>query len=90
MPKYWGKQIFSLKSFPKWVKSKRWRKRKRRLKVANKNAMASYALQTPPRVAHAKPPEPTKASYACHHVFCSQVTWTKNIILGHKWLKIAT
>ena len=52
MSKYWGKQIFSLGSFPeaKLVKSKRWR-RKERPKVGNNNGQ-----QTPPLVAHAKPP----------------------------------
>ena len=44
MSKYWGKQIFSLGSFPE---------------VGQKQKTeASYALPTSPRVAHAKPPWP--------------------------------
>ena len=51
MPKYWGKQISASRVSPKCFKSKRQKKRK-------KITMASYALQTPPRVAHAKLPGP--------------------------------
>ena len=51
MPKYWGKQISASGVSPKYFKSKRQRKRKY-------ITMASYALQTPPRVAHAKPSGP--------------------------------
>ena len=50
MPKYWGKQIFILGSFPEVGQKKRYRK----LVII----MASYALRTPPHVAHAKPPGP--------------------------------
>ena len=57
MPKYWGKQIFSLGSFPEvGQKQKMEKKEKEERKLVI--TMASYALQTPPRVAHAKPPEP--------------------------------
>ena len=56
MPKYWGKQIFSLGRFPKVGQKqkteKKERKRDRKLLIT----MAIYAMQTPPRVAHAKPP----------------------------------
>ena len=59
MPKYWGKQIFSLGSFPEVgqkQKTEKERKRKKeRLKVGN-ITMASYTLQTQPRVAHTKLP----------------------------------
>ena len=47
MPKYWGKQIFSLGSFPELGQKTEKEKRKReeqKLVIA----MASYALQTPP------------------------------------------
>ena len=50
MPKYWGKQIFSLGDSLKDGKE--------RLKVGNNNNQLHIA--TPPRVAHAKPPEPIK------------------------------
>ena len=45
---------------PKWVKSKKRRGEKREKKKDRKLLiiMASYALQTPPWVAHAKPPGP--------------------------------
>ena len=57
MPKYWGKQIFSLGRFPEvGQKQKTGKKRERRMMVIT---MACYVLQTPPRVAHAKPPGPT-------------------------------
>ena len=60
MPKYWGKQIFSLGSFPKVGQKQKTEKKERekeeRMLVIT---MANYALQTPPRVVHAKPPGPT-------------------------------
>ena len=57
MPKYWGKQMFSLGRFPEVVKSKRQkRKKEERAKVGNNNGQLRIA--TPPRVAHAKPPGP--------------------------------
>ena len=44
----------------KWVKSNRRKKRKKKAKVGNNNiTMASYALQTPPQVAHASCLGPT-------------------------------
>ena len=47
MPKYWGKQIFSLGDYPKWVKSKkRKRKKKERLKVGNNNVQLRIANAT--------------------------------------------
>ena len=57
MPKYWGKQIFAHGDSPKWVKSRRWRRKKEknkreRAKVGNNNGQLRIA--TPPRVAHAK------------------------------------
>ena len=57
MPKYWGKPIFSLGSFPEVgqkQKTEREKTKKRKLVITR----ASYALQTPPRVAHAKPSGP--------------------------------
>ena len=45
---------------PKWVKSKRWREKERTRERdwTMVITMASYALETPPHVAHAKPPWP--------------------------------
>ena len=66
MPKYRGKQIFTHGSFPEvGQKQKTERKREKKKKREKKRkrtmviTMASYALQTPPQVAHAKPPGPT-------------------------------
>ena len=56
---YLEKQIFSLGSFPEVdqkQKTEREKERKKNRKLVIR--MASYALQTPPRVAHAKPPGP--------------------------------
>ena len=54
-----GEQIFSLGSFPE-VGQKQKTEREKRKKEDRKLVitMASYALQMPPRVAHAKPPGP--------------------------------
>ena len=51
MPKNWGKQIFSIGSFPEMGQ-----KQKKRLNEGNNNGQLRIA--TPPRVAHAKPPGP--------------------------------
>ena len=59
MPKYWGKQIFSLGSFPEVgqkQKAEKKKKKKERPKVCNNNGQLRIA--TPPKVAHAKPPGP--------------------------------
>ena len=57
MLKYWGKQIFSLGSFPEvGQKQKMERERERRPKVGNNNGQLRIAR--PPQVAHAKPPGP--------------------------------
>ena len=59
MPKYWGKQIFSLGSFPEVGQKQKTEKKERRKKTENLViTMASYALQTLPWVAHAKPVGP--------------------------------
>ena len=50
MPKYWGKQIFSLVSFPEVGQKQKTEKRERDRKLVI--TLASYILQTPPRVAH--------------------------------------
>ena len=71
MPKYWGKQIFSLGRFPEvGQKQKTERERKKeRPQVGNNNGQLRIA--TPPRVVHAKPPGPifytpgTKVGYSC-------------------------
>ena len=58
MPKYWGKQIFSLGSFPE-VGQKQMtgrKKEKKDLTVGINNGQLCIA--TPPWVAHAKPPGP--------------------------------
>ena len=54
MPKYWGKQIFKAKSGEKKREKKEKKKKDRKLVIT----MVSLAFQTPPRVAHAKPPWP--------------------------------
>ena len=64
MPKYWVKNYFAHGRFPevgqkqKTEKKERERERERERKLVI--TMASYALRTPPRVAHAKPPGPKK------------------------------
>ena len=68
MPKYGGKQIFSLGSFPKVgqkQKTERKKREKERPKVGNNNGQLRIA--TPPRVAHAKPPGP-KFGYAATYL----------------------
>ena len=52
MPKYWGKQIFTHGRFPDVGQKQKTEKRKRRANVCI-ITMASYALRTPPQVAHA-------------------------------------
>ena len=54
MPKYWGKQIVSLGRFPEVGQKQKTEKKKRDWTMVI--TMAGYALKTPPRVAHAKPP----------------------------------
>ena len=56
MPKYWGKQIFSLGRFPEVGQKEKTEKERKRPKVGNNNGQLRIA--TPPRVAHAKLPEP--------------------------------
>ena len=57
MPKYWGKQIFSLGSFPEVGQNQKTEKKERkRAKEGNNNGQLRIA--TPPCVAHAKPPGP--------------------------------
>ena len=56
--KYWWKQIFSLGSFPRWVKSKRRRERRKKQKLIDSNNNGQLRIATPPRVAHVKPPGP--------------------------------
>ena len=46
MPKYWGKQIFSLGSFPEVGQKQKMEGKK------------GKKTETPPRVAHTKPPRP--------------------------------
>ena len=59
MPKYWGKQIFSLGSFPEVgqkQKTEKKKEKKERPKVGNNNGQLRIA--TPPWVGHAKPHGP--------------------------------
>ena len=57
MPKYWGKQIFSLGSGSKAKDGeKKEKKKERRANDGNNNGQLRIAM--PPRVAHAKPPGP--------------------------------
>ena len=56
MPKYWGKQILSLGSFPEVGQNEKTEKERKRPKVGNNNGQLRIA--TPPRVAHTKPPGP--------------------------------
>ena len=59
MPKYWGKQIFSLRRFPEvGQKQKTEKKEERKIDRNLVITMASSALQMLPRVAHEKPPGP--------------------------------
>ena len=65
MPKYWGKQIFSLGSFPEVgqkQKTEREREKERRAKVGNNNGQLRIA--TPPWLAHAKLPGPIQSCLA--------------------------
>ena len=56
MPKYWGKQIFSLGRFPEVGQKQKTEKREERPKVGNN--IGQLRIATPPRVAHAKLPGP--------------------------------
>ena len=57
MPKYWGKSIFILGSFPEvGEKQKTEKKKKKNPKVCKNNGQLRIA--TPPQVAHAKPHVP--------------------------------
>ena len=59
MPKYWGKQIFTHWRFPEvGQKLKTEKKEERKIDRNLVIRMASYALQIPTRVVHAKPPGP--------------------------------
>ena len=77
MPKYWGKQIFTHRSFPKVGQNQKTEREKKETKKEDWKlviTMASYALQTPPRVAHAKPPGPITflaLSTSCCHTLLS-------------------
>ena len=61
MPKYWGNKFSHTGDSPKWVKSKRRRREKRkkteRPKVGNNNGQLHITTSRP--VAHAKPTGPT-------------------------------
>ena len=46
MPKYWGKQIFAHGRFPKWVKSRRRRKKKRKILQGLRVAQAAVTEKT--------------------------------------------
>ena len=54
MPKYWGKQIFSLGRFPEVVQKQKTEKKERKRPKAGSNN-GQLRIATPPRVAHAKP-----------------------------------
>ena len=98
MPKYWGKQIFTHGSFPQvGQKQKTERKKEDRKLVIT---MASYALQTPPRVAHAKPPGPrekrrdrtmvitmAKLRMAVYEMNNNQLSTVPNTIKYSNWSK---
>ena len=56
MSKYWEKQILTLRRFPEVGQKKKTEKREKEREMVI--TMASYTLQTPPRVAHSKPPGP--------------------------------
>ena len=74
MPKYWGKQIFSLGSFSE-VGQKT--EKKKRPKVGNNNGQLRIA--TTPQVAHAKPPGPiiTEKTNKCGAHMLGKVEDTK-------------
>ena len=60
MPKYWVKNYFAHGRFPEVGQKQKTEKEreKERLNDGNNITMTSYALQTLPRVAHAKPHGP--------------------------------
>ena len=51
---------------PKWVKSKRRREKRRRERPNDGNNNGQLRIATLPRVAHAKPPGPTKTPRVAH------------------------
>ena len=69
MPKYWGKQIFSLGRFPevgqkqktekKERKTEKKERKKKRERLNDGNNIGQLHIATPLRVVHAKPPGPT-------------------------------
>ena len=63
MPKYWGKQIFSLESFPGVGKKQKTEKRKEKERQKVGNNHGQLLITTPPLVAHAKPPGPILCSF---------------------------
>ena len=66
MPKYWGKQIFSLQRFPEVGQKQRTEKRRRK-KFGNNNGRLRIA--TPPRVVHIKPPGPIHPKISFKMIF---------------------
>ena len=61
MPKYWVKNYFAHESFPEVgqkQKTEREKERKRRERLNDGNNNGQLLIETPPRVAHAKPPGP--------------------------------
>ena len=80
MPKYWVKQNFNLGSFPDVGQNQKTERKKggeKRRKKRERLKMASYALQTPPRVAQAKPPGPKFYIKAMYVVILHNTCWRK-------------
>ena len=83
MPKYWGKQIFSLGSFPEMgLKQKTEKKREERLNDGDNNGQATHGARKPPR-----PKERLNDGInngqaihgACKHAWRTQAAWAKTV-----------
>ena len=78
MPKYWRKHIFTQVSFPEVGQKQKTEREKERKKEDRKLVitMASYTFQTPPRVAHAKPPGPKQVIIILYDYVCMYCVYT--------------
>ena len=54
MPKYWGKQIFSLRSLPKVGQKQKTEREKKKKRQNDGNNNGQLSIATPPRVAASK------------------------------------
>ena len=58
MPKYWGKQIFSLGRFPEVGQKQKTEREKEKERLNDGNNNGQLCIATPPQMAHAKLPGP--------------------------------